>query len=413
MCKLIRFFLLSLAVVSCQKSLFSLPPRSQPNGSGQSASRDTTAQPAGPDAGTPVPDLYATAFCFPDSVDWRAGEPEAADVVLFKNGNELLRVTVPGRPDPERHRIWGGKLWTDVCDGREVIVSRDGTERFRYEGDELLRGFLLVGNAVYTLGQRQGREGLCFRIKGEERFSSPVGTVLGGPLDSEWEGGAFSRDASGICYTYAIPVRKGDRQLWEYRVMREDEVLKILPAGSVDALFDIRVSNGVIYRSELRSSIRDSYCLVKDETYYTVEMSSTEEPHYCKLVPADGEILLKGYSTGISSSKKYTFWYRDSQNIRYIAIDNQPITDLLADDGHSAYLVESPDGKVRTLYLDKENIPFSSDRYSLPSSRCALLKKGVLGIALSNPESGEHLLIRDREVSKLEFNGYFTSVYID
>ena len=414
MCKLIRFFLLSLAAVSCQKPLFNNQPRSQLPATNRIADKDSTIQPSSPDPETPppLPDLYATAFCFPEGLDWQAEEPAEADVVLFKNGEEVLRVAVRGRPDAERHRISQGKLWTDECDGNTVVVSRDGTERFRFDGDEVLRGFLVVNGIVYTLGQRQGREGFSFRINGEERFSSPVGTVQGGPGDSEWEGGAFSRDTAGVCYTYGIPVWKGNKLQWEYRVMREDETVKILPAGSIDALFDIRVHDGVVYRSELRTSIRDSFCLVKDETYYTVELASTEVPHYCKLVPVKGKMLLKGYSTGISSSKNYTYWYRDPSEIRYIAIDNQPIADLLTDGEHSAHLVEGPDGLIRNVWLDRELIPFTSDRYKLPSSRCAQLRKGTLGIALSNPEAGEHLLIRDREVIPLHFNGCFTSVQI-
>ena len=37
---------------------------------------------------------------------------------------------------------------------------------------------------------------------------------------------------------------------------------------------------------------------------------------------------------------------------------------------------------------------------------------GVLGLALSSPDKQTHLLIRDREVQTLHFNGYFTSVQI-
>lgn len=359
-----------------------------------------------------MPDLYATAFVFPDGVDWQGEAPEGGEVVLFKNGEPLVRVPFIGPPEPERHRISSGRLWTDVCDGSEVIVSRDGTERFRFSGDELFRGFLAVNGIVYTLGQRQGNEGLCFRVNGEERFSAPTGTIMGGPEDGEWEGGAFSRDTAGVYYTYGIPFRKGGRLQWEYRVMREDEVCKTIPAGSVDAIFDIRIHDGVIYRSELRTSIRDSYCLVKDEAYYAVEMASSEEPHYCKLVTVDGKILLKGYSTGISSSKRYTFWLRDPSEIRHIAIDNQPIRDLRSDGKHTAYLVEGPEGMVRTAYLDGDIIAFTSDRYRLPYSRCMQIQKGILALALSSPDGQEHLLVRDRETIPLQFNGCFTSVQI-
>lgn len=404
--KLTAFFLLPLALISCQDPFFETTPRSDPQGGG--APRDTLPPPAQQEP--PVPDIYATAFVFPEGADWK--EPEEADVVLFKNGEEVLRVPVAGRPDPDRHRISEGRLWTDACDGREVAVSCDGEERFRYEGDELLRGFFTVNGIVYTLGQRQGKGGFSYRINGKERFSSAAGTVLGGPEDSEWEGGAFSRDSSGVYYTYGIPLWKGDQLQWEYHVMREEENLKTIPAGSTGILYDIRVYEGTVYRSECRSGYRNVYCVVKDDTFFTVEMPATEQPRYLKLVPGEGKLLIKGYSTGISSGKTYCYWLRDASSVERMVTDNQPILDLLTHGQNTAYLVEGPGHTVRTLYLDKENIPFTSDRYQLLSKRCAQYKKGILGIALSDPAGGEHLLIRDREVKTLRFNGYFTSLQI-
>ncbi len=401
MCKLIRIFLLSALVLSCQKPLFETPPRSEPSGNG---SRRDSIGILDPDAPEPPPDFYATALCF--------GEGEPAQVVLFKNGEEVLRVPVSGHPEPERHRLLNGHLWTDTCDGTEVVISRDGEERFRYPGDELFRGFLEVKGKLYTLGQRQGKEGFSFRVNGEERFSAPTGTILGGPEDNEWEGGAFSQDTSGVYYTYGIPLWKGEELLWEYRVMQEDQVYKTLPAGSADAIYDIRVHNGIVYRSELRSSIRNTFCLVKDETYQAVELSATEVPHYWKLTTVNGQILLKGYSTGILGGKEYSYWLRTPSEVPFIVTDNQPIREMVTDGEHVAYLVENTDGLVRAAYLDKAGITFTSDRYRLPSSRCIQLKKGVLGLALSSPDGQKHLLIRDREVQALQFNGYFTSVQI-
>lgn len=405
--KLLRFFFLSLVVISCQKPLFENTPRAEPQGSG----RDSTEAPPPPVDEPPVPDIYATAFVFPDGADWLA--PGQADVVLFRNAEEILRVPVEGLAEADRHRISEGRLWTDACDGREVVVSCDGKERFRYEGDELLRGFLTVNGIAYTLGQRQGKGGVSFRINGQERFSSPVGTVLGGPEDCEWEGGSLCRDSSGVYYTYGIPIWKGNQLQWEYHVMHEEETLTVIPAGSiVGSLYDIRVHEGTVYRSERRSSAGNTYCLVKGNTYLDIKMGSTEVPHYLKLVPADGKLLLKGYSTGVIGGKNYCYWLRDAASIVSVASEDQPILELLVDGPHLAHLVAGPDHTVRTLYLNKKSIPFAPDRFRLPSRRCAQFRKGVLGIALSNSSEGEHLLIRDREITTLRFNGYFTSLQI-
>ena len=405
--KILPILFLLASATSCRETLFDQPPRSDQQGYG---GRGTTI--LDPEAPVPEPDLYATAFCFPDGVDWQGGQTDGAEIVLFKNGEEKLRVPVQGRPDPDRHRLSHGRLWTDTCDGYEVVVSRDGVERFRYHGDELLQGFLVTTNAVYTLGQRQGREGLSFRVNGQERFSSSTGTILGGPEDSDWEGGAFCHDSTGVYYTYGIPVRKGDALNWEYRIMREDEPYKTLPAGFTGPIFDIRVYEGMVYRSELRTSLKSTFCLVKGDTYYTVDMGSAEVPHYCKLVPVNGRLLLKGYSTGLLQSGKYAFWLRDAANVHFMVLDNLPVRDLVAEGELSAHLIEGPAGTVRSLFLGKELIAFTSDLFTLPSSRCIKLRNGILGVALSCPDKGEHLLIRGREKTTLRFNGYFTSIEI-
>ena len=394
---------MSLAVISCQKPLFESPSRSEQHGTG--STRDSTqVQPV--EEEPPVPDLYATAFVFPDST------ASSAELVLFKNGEKVLSLPVEGPPEADRHRLSQGQLWTDRCDGHEMVISCNGKERFRYEGDELLRGFLNVNGLIYTLGQRRGKGGFSFRINGKEQFSAPTGTVLGGPEDSDWEGGAFSQGSLGVYYTYGIPVWKGDGLLWQYRVMKEEETFKVIPPDSVNVLYDIRVHRDTVYRSELLSSYSSTFCLVRGDTYKTVEMAPGEKPHYLKLVPYGEKIVLKGYSTGISSSKGYSYWIRDNVKVHAMVTDSQPILELLTDGPHTAYLVEGPEHTVRTLYLDKENIPFSSDRFRLPSRRCAQYQKGILGVALSDPAKGEHLLIRDREVTTLHFNGCFTSLQI-
>ena len=61
-------------------------------------------------------------------------------------------------------RIREGHLYTDNLDGTETVIRRDGEELFRYPGRESLRGFLLVGGKVHTLGQNLDGDGFAYRI---------------------------------------------------------------------------------------------------------------------------------------------------------------------------------------------------------------------------------------------------------
>ena len=163
MCKLIRWVLFTLAVLSCQPPLFDSHPRSgNPYGSGPGRAA--------------------------------AGKPE--------------------EPEPSGPQV---SLY---------VVSCNGEERFRFPGEEVFNGFWVIDGQLYTLGQRPGGGGLCFRVNGQERFSSESGVLLNGPDEVEWDGGAFCIDSSGIYYTYRVPVRKQEEVNWEYRVMKEDQVEK-------------------------------------------------------------------------------------------------------------------------------------------------------------------------------------------
>lgn len=402
------WLLLATLFLSCQKPLFTSIPRSPRTGAPtHGRSSGAPAEEAAPDV---PPDVYLTALRFPEGVNWRTDPGGGAQVVLFKNGTECLSVPVAGVPDPERHRVIRGQLWTDESDGARTVVSCNGQERFRHPGAELYRGFLVTGGAVHTLGQRQGWEGLCYRIDGQERFSADIGTLLGSADDREWEGGAFCHDSTGLYYVYGVPIRTADALLWEYKVMCGGQLLRTVPAGSAETLYDIRVLDGTVYRSERRSG--GGHFLVQDTQAEPLGLGSRESPHLCKLVAVDGRMLVKGY-TGGSSRLSCSFWLRRPGEIFCTAVSMYLITELLYHDGQVAYVALDPDGRLAEIALEKEKLPVPAGQYLLATPRCAAFRKGVLGVALSAAEGDEHLVCLGGECTPYHFNGYFTSLVID
>lgn len=410
------WLLLATLVIACQKPLFPTAsrlgravaqPRERPAGGGASVPAPDTA------AGMQGADIYLTALRFPEGVDWRADPlSEGAQVVLFKNGREVLSLAVDGPPDPERHRVQHGKLWTDATDGACTVVCCNGVERFRHQGAELYRGFLESGGAVHTLGQRQGWEGLCYRIDGKEVFSAPTGTILGSADDREWPGGAFSEDSSGLYYTYGIPVRTADGLLWEYRVMRGDYLEQTLPAGAVKALFDIRVLDGVVYRSERRGPSVKDYYLVAGQQEAALALGAREIPHLCKLAPRSGQMLVKGFSTSATQSSNM-YWYREPGNLLKNATADSSIADLLWEGDRAVHLTLDGQGRVQEVLEGREPWPVPLCGHRLATPRCAAAGRGIIGLALSAAEGNDHLVLLDGEAFPYTFNGYFTSMVID
>ena len=346
------------------------------------------------------PDVYVTAFRFsPDT-----------QLVLFKNGAELLHLSALGKADPERHRIIGGELWCDYTDGSSTFVYCNGEERFRFAGEELLRGFYKSGNDVHTLGQRQGKEGLCYRVNGMEKFSSATGTIFGSIYDQGWPGGAFCADETGIYYSYGVPKKRDNRFIWEHRIMKESQLFKLLPAENELSIYDIRVLNGSVYRTEQRPELPGSLTLVKDDEIFSLGIATGENVHYCKLVPAGNELLVKGMST-FTAFGNYSFWLRSASESRFSVTSLNPIMDLWNNEGKSAYITLNGN-LVNHIFVDGKALDVPSLKYKLSSGRCVDFDKGVFAAALNNPD-GEHLLLVDNQLSRLNFDGYFTSLSIE
>ena len=247
--KLLALGLLLGAVISCRDPLFDSLPRymrehgrTLPSSGGGTAPKDTAQNPSPQEPpAPPEPSVYVTAFHYIDTENWETDSLGAAELLFFKDDELLLRLPVETPPDPERHRIWDGRLWTDATDGFLTRVFRDGEEMFRYDGQEQLRGFLIKDGEVHTLGQRPGREGLCYRINGREVFSSTTGTVLGSPSDPEWESGALTPDGDWVYYTY-----KADGN---YYVMQDSKYHKVVFERDADAFYDFRVKEGEVLQA--------------------------------------------------------------------------------------------------------------------------------------------------------------------
>ena len=370
------------------------------------------ARPAGADsldgdASLPAPSaVWQTALSFPDSVAWRDGDLRDAMLLLFKNGRLQARIPAGDRPDAGRHRFAGGHLWSDSTDGFRTTLSCDGEERFSYDGEERLQGFLVVNGEVHTLGQRPDGNGFSYRINGAEVFSSPSGTVLGWSADPDREGGALFRDSSRVYYTYGIPVRTGNDLVWEYQVMQGSQVYKSLPAMPPGQLLDVRVHGGQVYRLEQRLS---GLCLVNGESVKAINGLNASTLRSCKLLPDGERILVKGSSV---NARGRSCWYRDG-DVVLAEFSSSRLLAFYYDGTISASLEEDGNGFVAGCRADTLSLQFPQGTYQLSAQRCAQLKEGIFSVALSAASGKEQLVILEEGPVKLYFNGYFTGTYIE
>ncbi len=420
--KLIVSFFLLAAAISCREPLFDPMPRwMHERGNYAREGRQEAAGPGADAYGEEgfeerFPDEYLTAFHFPEGIPWRDSVTTGAELVLYKNGEELLRLPVKGMPEPDRHRVVDGELWTDDSRDGRMTVSCNGVERFSYPGDELYRGFLVLDGKVHTLGQRPGKEGFSYRMDGEEVFSSALGTIVGDPASPDWPGGAFSTDSVQVFYAYALPVRRVRDLDWEYHVMQGDECLETIRAGEVEKLYDIRVFQGEVYRCEQPGASAGSLRVMRGGVAETLGVFDGEEPHACKLVPFNKRLIVKGYST-LDGLHPYKYWYRESFHNLYADSGIRPPLELYRDKEGTVvavFLDHADEQLLAAITWDKQPLELPHGRFRMLSSRCGVFRDGRFSAALTDADGSLHRVLhatRDSVwVDSYSFNGYFTSI---
>ena len=182
--------------------------RDDPSGDGEVQEDSTLVTPAP----APKPDtlVYLSAVHYPDGYDWqrdtayRSGD---ARLSLYCNDSLLLRFpTGEGiSAEPDMHHIIGGHLFTEGVSGGRTVICRDGEEVLRFDGKELLKGLLPVGNDLYTLSQERSGSGFTLRRNGEAVLRKSGGVIFGSLDDPSYgSSGALYLQNGICCFCYRV-----------------------------------------------------------------------------------------------------------------------------------------------------------------------------------------------------------------
>ena len=126
--------------------------------------------------------VYLTAVRFPEGFNWELDTCAVDGTVLidlYRDGEISRSVPAGESLYPDRHRAAGGHLYADYTTASQTVVTRDGTELFRFDGREALKGFLVREDGVHTLGQDCDGKGFTYRVDGRTVYRSETGEGLG------------------------------------------------------------------------------------------------------------------------------------------------------------------------------------------------------------------------------------------
>ena len=353
---------------------------------------------------SPGPHTYLTAVRYPDGYAW---EPDTCAVEgtvwidLYRDGKRILSVPAGKSVHPDMHRYAAGHLYADYTTDTETVLTCDGTELFRYEGREALRGFLVREDGVHTLGQDRDGSGFTYRVDGRVVFRSETGTVLGVLDGAGPSGGALTAAGEDVYYACSLPSERGS----DYQVMRNAECYHSFP--DPDGTRAVLVDGGKVSRVLAKPR---KLLLEVDGTETVLALQGGEACLWCRMLPWEEDVLVLVCALG-AGGKRY--FLQSAGGKRFQPAAGDTVSDLFTDGTRLGWTVTGIDGTLlRFQWSDGGSLSTGGDAY-LASGRCALVHEGHLLIALTGRNGTPNRFLHDSERTDIPFNGYFTSVTVE
>ena len=196
---------LLLSLQSCEKYTLTRVYRAQAMYN-PGKSRDTLSGNAGPQAGDTA--VFVSAVIVPEDYDWRRDSLYGAvpcEICFFRNGAPQFsfRTGSIASSSPDTHHILDGHLYTEYAPADGTVICRDGVELFRYPQREMLKGLLVRGKDVYTLGRSMDAGGFCYRRNGEVLLRQDEGEPFGDFSNPTYgRNGALYEYEGEICFCF-------------------------------------------------------------------------------------------------------------------------------------------------------------------------------------------------------------------
>ena len=398
MCKRFVFAGFALLAAACiREPLFPGTPRSSHEPGNGRHRADTSA------TATPGEHVYLTAVRFPDGYAWDL-DTCAVDgevwIDLYRDGERVLSIPAGESVHPDMHRYVGGHLYSDYSTADETVISRDGTELFRFEGREALRGFLVREDGVHTLGQDRDGDGFTYRIDGRTVYRSETGEVLGSLDGTGAPGGALTESGEDVFYTCCLPSERGR----EYHVMRNAERFRTFPIG--DGTRGILVVDGKVSRVQSKSR---STVLEMDGKAFPLGLNGGESCLWCRMAAWEDDVLALICAQSVSGKR---YFLQSAGGKKFTPPSVETVSDLLCDGKRMGWTVTDGKGGLLRVRWSDGGVTEGTGGY-LACGRCALVRDGHLFLALTGRDGAPNRFQEDDAHVDIPFNGYFTGVTVE
>lgn len=333
--------------------------------------------------------LWFSAVRFPEDYDWQRDTAYGSvpfEIQLYRDYSPVLTLASGPdacfSPDPDRHHLLGGHLYTERTTGGQTRIGRDGNELFRVEGREFLSGLLEDGGDLYTLSRPGPDGGFTLRRNGEVLYSHPDGIPFGSLSDPAYgPTGALYLDGGEVVFCF----RARDGAILSHFQVRDAQVSRLIGILPVSVL-DLRIRDGtplVLYPTLLQNRLNEGRLWPEADSYTVTGR------------------FLDGEGGWVSACLDM----RDPASRRTLCHEEA----VLYHAPEATFAVAAVPGGIRWYGSDGSGQLERDCRF--PANTCALALGSRLLLALAPARTQDHPRIRfGPRVDELGINGYVSSV---
>ena len=344
---------------------------------------------------------YITAMEYQKGYDWRADEARETvkcSLVVYEDGTPVMKIPVGKTyeisPDPDKHRIIDGHLYTDYSTPTETVIKCDGRQRFRYPGCEYICGMDIIGDDLYSLGQSV--DGVTLRKNGEILLNRRGAALVG----------EFVNDRDSLCFAFCEQVTGAS--LYRYYASVNGRVSQVAVRDDIKTVWDILVRHDqVIYVASLVGV--GAPVLVTGDSMIQLSCPVGVSLVSCKIFKAGSSIGVEGICRLRNGRHCNMIWLDGSRICTYIGKGNVAAIDT-ADDG-VFFVMNPPDRDSNgTIYRSGELMDMPKG-YTAVGNGCVRVINGILHVGLSSLDGRKPILWKDGIVDSLNINGYISAIY--
>lgn len=386
--RVILFFVLSV-LISCRKEMFS----------GTSGNINNL-----------VPDtIYrVTAIHYPGADNWRKdkyNKDQLCYLVMYENGVKKFYLKVDNKAligsAPDKHRIRNGELYTDFCNSSGTFIGKNGMYLFSYPEKEVICGFAVEGEDVYTLGLNCSGKGISFRKNGEVIFKDENSVPL-----SYDRTDALRKDASGFIFSFRKNVgtsEHGDVYVYSEgeakRQIKTDNVMDILYATEIDGelLQILKISENMFPVFRYRG--QDYFLAIKDPITSFTRFD----------ILKDGNIYIVAEAACKGSFLNILWCFSENK----LNLENKGMnTKFFLKNGFTGMMSKFNDGTY--VFQNKKNKKSYNERIRNISPLCISFEgeEVVFAVNPESPEKSPCIILGDKKIP-YPIRGYITGISIE